>query len=250
MSVYPATFGFSENSLTNRRGFNCIVAATFAAIAFITMFSASHFQVQYLGLFALVCVVVFVAIWLIFVLATRYVVKRWRQMSLHVGTDGLVRDSGTVRQTVSWDSITNVRFHHDPRGEPRTIEVFSANGPPLRLYGFESMSEVAALIKEHLPLTAKLDVIRQRLDRKNTVVIVCTIVLAGLVFEAIRRIAGETSLMSLVALMQIVLGIFFVTLGPLSRTNPNLRRWEIIMGALITIAGSVSLIVKAVELAR
>ncbi len=58
------------------------------------------------------------------------------------------------------------------------------------------------------------------------------------------------SLMSLVALMQIALGIFFVTLGPLSRTNPNLRRWEIIMGALIIIAGSVSLIVKVVELAR
>jgi len=250
MSVYPATFGFSEHSLTNRQGFNCIVAATLAAIAFIVMFSASHFQVQYLGLFALVCVIVFVSIWLIFVLQTRYVVKRWRQMSLHVGPDGLVRDSGTVRQTVSWDSITSVRFHHDPRGEPRSIEVFSANDPPLMLLGFESMSEVAALIKEHLPLTAKLDVIRQRLDRKNTVVIVCTMVLAAFVFEAFRRIAGETSLMSLVALMQIALGIFFVTLGPLSRTNPNLRRWEIIMGSLIIIAGSVSLIVKAVELAR
>ena len=125
MSVYPATFGFSEHSLTNRQGFNCIVAATFAAIAFIVMFSASHFQVQYLGLFALVCVIVFVSIWLIFVLQTRYIVKRWRQMSLHVGPDGLVRDSGTVRQAVSWDSITNVRFHHDPRGEPRTIEVFT-----------------------------------------------------------------------------------------------------------------------------
>ncbi len=250
MSVYPATFGFSEHALTNRRGFNCIVAATMAAIAFIVMFSASSFQVQYLGLFALVCVITFVSIWLIFVLATRYVVKRWRQMSLHVGSDGLARDSGTVRQTVSWDSITNVRFHNDPRGEPRTIEVFNTNGPPLVLSGFESMSEVAAMIKESLPLTAKLDVIRQRLDRKNTLVIVGAMVLAAFVFEAIRRIGGEMSLMSLVALMQIALGIFFVTLGPLSRTNPNLRRWEIIMGALIIIAGSVSLIVKVVELAR
>jgi predicted RND superfamily exporter protein len=250
MSVYPATFGFSEHSLTNRRGFNCIVAATMAAIAFIAMFSASHFQVQYLGLFALVCVIVFVSIWLIFVLQTRYIVKRWRQMSLQVGTDGLVRDSGTVRQTVSWDSITNVRFHNDPRGEPRTIEVFTTNGPPLMLSGFESMSEVGAMIKESLPLTAKQDVIRQRLDRKNTVVIVSAMVLAAIVFEAIRRIAGETSLMSLVALIQIALGIFFVAFGPLSRTNPNLRRWEIIMGSIIILAGLVSLIVKVVELAR
>jgi hypothetical protein len=247
MSVYPATFGFSENSLTNRQGFNCIVAATMAAIAFIVMFSASHFQVQYLGMFALVCVIVFVSIWLIFVLQTRYIVKRWRQMSLHVGPDGLVRDSGTVRQAVSWESITNVRFHHDPRGEPLAIEVFAANGPPLMLSGFESMSDVAALIKEHLPLTAKQDVIRQRLDPKNTMVIVCTMVLAAIVFEAVRRIGGEASLMGLVALIQIALGIFFVAFGPLSRTNPNLRRWEIIMGAVIIIAGSVSLIVKAVE---
>jgi hypothetical protein len=250
MSVYPTTFGFSEHSLTNRRGFNFIVAATMAAIAFIVMFSASHFQVQYLGVFALVCVIVFVSIWLIFVLQTRYIVKRWRQMSLHVGPDGFVRDSGTVRQTVSWDSINKVRLHHDPRGEPRTIEVFTSNGPPLMLSDFESMSEVAATIKEHLPLTAKLDVIRQRLDRKNTMVIVCAMVLAAFVFEAVRRIGGETSLMSLVALMQIAVGVFFVTLGPLSRANPNLRRWEIIMGSLIIIAGSVSLIVKVVELAR
>jgi hypothetical protein len=250
MSVYPATFGFSEHSLTNRKGFNWIVAATGAAITFIAMYSASHFQAQYLGLLALVSLIVFASIWLIFVLQTRYVVKRWRQMSLHVGPDGLTRDTGTVRQTAPWDSITRVRFHNDPRGEPRTIEVFTASGPPLTLSGFESMSEVAATIKEHLPLTAKLDVIGQRLDRKNTVVIVCVMVLAAFIFEAVRRIGGQTNFMILVALMQLALGIVLVTLGPVSRANPNLRRWEIIMGALIIIAGAVSLIVKAVELAR
>jgi hypothetical protein len=250
MSVYPATFGFSEHALTNRKGFNSIVAATGAAIAFIAMYAASNFQAQYLGVFALVCVIVFFSIWLIFVLQTRYVVKRWRQMSLHVGPDGLTRDSGTVRQTASWDSITQVRFIHDRHGEPRTIEVFTSSGPPLTLSGFESMSEVAAMIKEHLPLTAKLDVFRKRLDRKKTIVIVGTMVLAALVFEAISKIGGKASLMSLLALIQVALGIFLITLGPLSRANPNLRRWEIIMGGLIIIAGSVSLIVKAMELAR
>ncbi len=83
--------------------------------------------------------------------------SRLRQMSLDLGPGGLVRKSGVLRQTIPWDSITKVRFHYYSSGEPRAIQVFTTSGSALSLFGYEPMSEVAEIIKEHIPSTVQVE---------------------------------------------------------------------------------------------
>jgi hypothetical protein len=223
MSVCSATFGISNRVFGNIKRLNMVMAVTLTLVCLIAMLVASHFQAQYWGLFALVSLVVFVAILLIGTLTTRIIVKRWRQMSLQLGP-------------ISWDSVTKVRFHQRSSGELRAIEVYSRDGSPLSLFGFESMPEVAECIKEHIPSTVRVESKRHRLDMDKPVTLVATMVLAALCFGAIYRIGGQIIAENLTSLIQLALGVFFLGYGPLSRQNPNLRKWEIGLGIFIIVA--------------
>jgi hypothetical protein len=187
---------------------------------------------------------------ILIIVQNSYIFSRWRQMTLYVETDGLVREAGAVRQKVLWDSITKVRFRHSPRDELRAIEVYTPNGSPVTLFGYEPMSEIAGLIKDRVPATAQIETKRQWLDWENPLIVAAGILTAGLVFEALRRIAGQAIFVNLSSLASIAFGIFFLTYGPLSRTNPNLRKWEVVLGALIIMLTSIGLIIKVVELSR
>jgi len=244
MSVCCDTFGISNRLFGSVKRLNVVVAATLTVVGLIAMLGASRFQAQYWGLFALVSVVVFVVILLICALTTRIIVSRWRQMSLQLGPSELVRESGAVRQAISWDSVTKVRFHHNSSGDLRTIEVYTRNGSPLSLFGFESMPEVAECIREHISSTVQVESKRHRLDMDKPVTLVATIVLAALCFGAIYGIGGQVIAENLTSLIQIALGIFFLGYGPLSRPNPNLRKWEIGLGVFIIAAGLFALFVR------
>ncbi len=79
---------------------------------------------------------------------------------------------------------------------------------------------------------------------ENPVIVVAVIVLAGLLFGAIYKIAGQTISQSLSSIIQIALGIFFLGYGPLSRTNPNLRKWEIGLGVFVIATAVVAMIIR------
>jgi hypothetical protein len=236
MSVSCATFGISNHMFGNMKRLNIVLPVTFTLVCLIAMLAASRFQAQYWKLFALVSLVVFVAIFLISIVTTRFMVKRLRQTRLQFGPSELVRVSGVFRQAISWDNITKIRFHQKFSGELLGIEVYCRNGSPLSLTGFESMPEVAECIKQHIPSTVQVENKRHRLNMDNHVTLVATIVLAALCFGAIYRIGGQIIAENLTSLIQLALGIYFLGYGPLSRANPNLRKLEIGLGIVVIAA--------------
>ena len=248
MSVYPVTFGFSERFLADRQRLTYVIAATIVVLILLETLITAHFHVQRLALFALIFVIVAAAIVILIIVQNRYIFSRWRQMSLYVGPDAFVREAGAVRQEVHWDSITKVRFRHNPRDELRSIEVFTPNGSPLMLFGYEPMSEIGGLIKDHVPATTQVEIKRHWLDWENPLIMVAGILTGALVFEAIRQMGSQVIFVSMSALVQTAFGILFLVYGPLSRINPNLRKWEVILGALLIMLTSIMLIIKVVEL--
>ncbi len=248
MSVYLRTFGFSERFLADRQRFTYVLAATIAVLILLEMLIVVHLDAQRLALFALIFIIVAAATVIPIIVLSRYLFNRWRQMSLYVGPDGFVREAGAARQEVLWNSITKVRFRHNPRDELRSIEVFTPSGSPLILFGYEPMSEIAGLIKHGVPATAQVEIMRQWPDWENPLTMVVVILTAALVFEAIRRVAGQAIFVNLSSLGSIAFGIFFLAYGPLSRINPNLRKWEVVLSALIIMCTSIALIIKVVEL--
>jgi hypothetical protein len=250
MSTEPKTFDFSERFLAERRRVMNVIAATMVALMLFGMLTAMDFDMRRLVASTPILVGIAALILTIFFVQTRYIFNRWRQMKLHFGPDGLIREAGAIQQTVTWDSITKVCFRYNPRGEPRAAEIFTAHGRPLALFGYESMSEVFGLIKDSIPPTAQVKIKRQWLNRENPLVIVSIAVVIVLLLEVIRRIGGGFVYENINSLIQIALGVSFLFYGPLSRTNPNFRRWEIAVGVLIMVSALITLITKVVELAR
>ena len=241
----PQTFAFSERYLANRRRFVYLLAAPWVIFIVFEMLTMAGFVVSP-GL-----VIVTILIFIIIILETRYTHGQWRQMRLHIGPDGLVLETGRVQQTVTWDSITKVRFRIDRRGETRAIDVFVANGSPLLLFGFERMSEVVRLMEEGIPSTVQAEIKRQWLDLNwNSPLAIGSLVIVPvvLVMEAIRRIGGKAAyenINALVPLIPFALGLYFLSRGLLSRTNPKPRKWDdIAIGILVTVAALVFMYIK------
>src|SRR6476620_3834866 len=102
MSIQPQTFAFSERYLANRRRFIYLLAAPMVILIVFEMLIMTRFEVSP-GL-----VIFTMLIFVIIILETRYTHGQWRKMRLHFGPNGLVRETGRVQQTVTWDSITKV----------------------------------------------------------------------------------------------------------------------------------------------
>jgi len=240
MRIKPQTFAFSESYLANRRRFMYLLAAPLVILIVFEMLTMAGFVVSP-GL-----VIVTILIFIIIILDARYTHGQWRQMRLHIGPDGLVRERGRVQQTVTWDSITKVRFRIDRRGKTRVIDVFVTNGSPLLLFGFERMDEVVRLMEEGIPSTAQAEIKRQWLDSNwnNPLVILALVLMGPLMFEAIRRIGGKAvsnDIDSLISLIPLAMGVYILFRGLLSRTDPNRRKWDIVIGILIAIIALVGL---------
>lgn len=228
------TFGFSERFVARRRHLMTVLAATIAVLVLLGSLARVNFHFNNIGYLAGPFLVV-VMISVIFALQTRYIIRRCRQMKLHFSPDGLVREAGTARQEVAWGSITKVRFRQKLWGEADAIEVFTVNGRPLLLVGFECMSEIVELIRNGVPAEARIETRRQRRDWENPLVMVPAIVAISLAFEGVRRLGGKM----VIPLSQLALGVFFLTCAPLSRTNPKFRTLELTLGvlALVLAAG-------------
>jgi hypothetical protein len=244
MSSLPVSFPFSEGVLADRLRFTYILAAGMVLLILVEMLFATDFQVQRLAQFGLLFIIVASSIGLLIILLNRYMFRRWRQMSLYLEPDGLMREAGTVRQKILWHSISKLRFRYNPWGDLRIIEVFTPSGSPLTLFGYDPMSEVAEIIKDRVQPGTPVEIKRHRVDWENPVIMVASIFAAALIFEAIRRLSGQVVFANISALVQISFGVFFIAYGPLSRANPNLRRWELALGALIIVATSISLAIK------
>jgi hypothetical protein len=232
MSVQQKTFNFSESYLTAHRRSMYALAAT---MVLLILFETRS--------------IIFVALVLILIIGqTRYIFGRWRQMTLHFSPDCLVREAGTVRQQVAWDSIAKVCFRQSPQGAPRVIEVFTVDGSPLTLFGYEPMSEVFSLIKDSIPPTAQIKIKREWLNWESPLVVISMILVAALVVEDIGRIGGRAFSENIFALIQIAMGVIILSYGPFSRTDPNFRREEITIGVLVIVSAAIMLIFKVIEL--
>jgi len=252
MIMQTKTFSFSKRFPTRHRRYVYILAATLMILALFTLLIEEDFDIQMFGasyppipLFIAI-IMGFAQLLIIFIVVDRYISNQWRRSKLHIGPEGLAREAGGLRQTVYWDKITKVRFGHDPSGEPRTIEVFTAKDPPLVLFGFESMSEIAGLIRSGISPTAQVEIKRRRLGWENPFVTIATIIPGILAFilalEIIRRLGGQVNIV--ITLISMALAIYSLRYGALSRTNPNIRKFEIVICIATLVGGALLLILR------
>jgi hypothetical protein len=172
------------------------------------------------------------------ILTSFSVLRQFRQLKLHLGPDGLVREAGARSQRIAWSHITKVRVRQDHSGEPRVVEIFTAGRRPLALFGFEPVNEVVRVVQAKLPSTVQIETKQAWLDWENPFIKVAVIVATVLVIVVMYRIEAFGLVYQLAA------GIMFLAYGPISRIFPRFRKWEIGFGVLVLVGGLVSVYIE------
>ncbi|MFQ5799655.1 MAG: hypothetical protein ACE5H0_13320 [Bacteroidota bacterium] len=242
-------FAISEHFLRTRRRLIVVLAMTMFILVpfFVAIENGMNFESGEMASLALSVAILLGLILAVFVLVGHYTFRRFRQLKLYLGPDGLAREAGATRQEMAWGDITKARVRRNPRGEPRAVEIFTTGGRPLALFGFEPAAEVVRLVQERLPPMAQVETKRARLDWENPFITVAGIAAVVLVFGVVRWIAGWAVFESIILVIQLASGIFFLAYGPVSRTFPGFRKWEVGLGVLILVLVLVQVCLKVAE---
>lgn len=175
-----------------------------------------------------------------------YVQHRWmyrhlRRMRLHVQHGGLVRESGTIRQTLPWSTITRVRVRHSPRGEVQAIELDAVAQPRMVLAGYEHMAELGHVIVARLPPLVAVETKRSRLDLNHPPVFVAFVLATGLAVVAVLMRSGwDAAVVS--SVLHVGTGLAILLEHPQSRHNPNFRPMEVGVAAVLIGVGLIRLL--------
>jgi hypothetical protein len=200
---------------------------------------------EQLGSTSLKRVVIFGPLALIVFLMVRHIIRNFSRIKLHVGPDGLVREAGARQQEVRWDSIKKVVVRSLPSGAPRYVHIFPASGRPISIAPLEQMAGFVEQVEESVPTSTQFVVKRQKLDWENPLLVVGLMSLAVLVWLAYRSLGGPGIHQNLPQIYMCAFGIWFIAYGPFSRTMPNQRKLEVVLGTLMVI-GNLWILVEAI----
>jgi len=170
---------------------------------------------------------------LIFVVESWWMFRQLRAMSLEVLGACVVRHSASASEQIPWSEITSVTKRLNPRGVIRSIEVCKASGRPVTLWGFEPMAKLADLIDARLPETVRRKIKRSRVNFESPLVMFLYCLAIGCALFVLRRSTGQALYENLNLLFMLFVGVAFPMYGPLSRSNPSFRKYELILGTIL-----------------
>ena len=233
----PQSFGYSETSIT--RGKQRMLALLLA----LAILVAATFIANGGGSAFVLGVIVFG------IVPLGYVQHRWmernvRRLRLQLRTDGILRESGAIRQILPWSDVARVVLHHSPRGEVRAIELFAVTQRPMLLAGYEHLADISGLIQaQRSPLVA-VETKRRYVDLEHPCSMFVFVVLVG--FAALTVVTTwDWNPQLLSGACQVVLGLMFLLQQPLARQTPNLRMGERVLAGGMIGYGLISLLIAA-----
>lgn len=234
-------FAISERFLRTRRR-SMVVGSITMVVVFLVIFGyyATKFEPEKMARLALPLVIPLGFVLVVYVLTISFMFRQFRQLKLHLGPDGLVREAGTRSQRIAWSDITKVRVKQNHSGEPRVVEIFTTGRRPLTLFGFEPVDEVVRVVQAKLPPTVQVETKQARLDWENPFVKVVVIAAIVLATAAMYRIEA------IYLVFQLALGIMLLAYGPSSRSFPRFRKWEVGLGVLVLVGALVSVCLEVV----
>lgn len=228
------TFAYSETSIT--RGKQRMVALLLALVILV----AAFFTETAGGGAFMLGVIVFVVVPLGY-LQHRWIEENVRRMHLQLRHDGVVRQSGAIRQMLAWSDITHVVLRQSPRGEVHTIELFAVKHRPMVLAGYEHMADISRRIEAQLPPLVAVERKRSQVDlEKPGVVFACALVFGSAVLAGLTTWDWNYQLVN--GACQLGMGLMFLLKQPLSRQNPNFRTREVVLTAGMLGLGLLSLL--------
>lgn len=251
MASQTNTFKLSDRFVTDRWQLVILQAFVILVCAILTMLIAENFEVQkmsiaqviiWLGITGVIIILVF--------LIGLFMDRRWRQLTIHLSPEGLVREVGTARQEVAWENVTRLHIRTNSRDDPVALKVVSKFKRPMVLVGVDPMIDLVRAVQSKLPVTAIFESKRGRLPGVEWNPWARAGFIGGLVLLFISSFymvatTDEFNRVYSTNLYFTVMGALFIFHGFTDRTHPafrDLRGLEIIGGGLMLVVGLTRLV--------
>ncbi|MCP4343288.1 MAG: hypothetical protein GY799_31535 [Desulfobulbaceae bacterium] len=168
-----------------------------------------------------------------------YLFKSYRALFLEYDETELIKVAGKIRQCIAWETIQHVVVYQTPTGKPRMIHLDCSDGQKFKLFGFHQMETLTNIIQERVEPHVQWTTKRDRLDWESPVSgIVCGIigtVIGGVVLWGTLDYSGAREW--LMGGWLLLLSGYFLGVSPLSKINPNHKKFDYGFGIAILCTG-------------
>ena len=242
MNARTSTFQLSDEFVSDKRQFFLFFGAAVIAVSVFVMLARENYDLAKIGSSQLavmltICGVVLIPIYVVWLDMQR----RWRQIKLHVGSGGIVREAGDAREEISWDSITEVKRYTDKSGKLQGYHILSQREPTMILVGIERMIDLVRLVDIHLPSAVPVRSKSQWINVSNNSLkfaLIGVSLASGLLVAEFTNNAGtKFDPAGFRGLFDAAFGLWFLWYGPLTRLYPSFLTLERLLGILLLLGG-------------
>lgn len=236
------TFQLSDEFVSDKKRFFLSFGATLIALSLVVMLARANFELARVGTSQLavtltICGVALIPIYVVWLDMQR----RWRQIKLHVGSGGIVREAGDAREEISWDNITEVKRYTDKSGKLQGFHILSRRGPTMILVGIERMIDFVRLVERELPSAVPVKSKSQWINVGNNSLkfglVGVSLAAALLVAEFNNNTGTKFDPAGFRGLFDAAFGLWFLWYGPITRLYPSFLTLERLLGILLLLGG-------------
>ena len=231
-----STFSYAEESITRARQRQRILLAGLALMLLPLAFGDPDVLPWLVG-------VIVVTIVPIAILLPRWMFRHLRHTRLTLAPEGLVRDAGGVRESLTWDSVARVRARYAPAGRLQALEIYSSARSPMVIAGFEHMDEIGRLVEASTAGHATWQHKYAHVDWENPFAFVAVLIAAGAVVGLVVAQGGLRVAQLLNIVLPVWFGLYFLVYAPLSRQNARFRPLELVIGGLALVSVLIRLLI-------
>lgn len=226
-------FDFAEEFIKKRNKFIMILFITCVPVAFLLLWMTSTASPKIL-ISSFIMTVIVVAI--ILAIEMPFLYKAMRQIKFVIYKDKVVKNFGKGKEaSATWSQIDKIKLVRNTKGYYTQIIVYSQNRQLMRLFGFSQMEEIARLIKENISNNTSVITTQQKIDPENPFWLILGGI-AGIAIITIIHLGGAKIEDIFNLLFMIGLAIVAFIFKPISKSNPNLKKIEMVAGCLAIIA--------------
>lgn len=240
----PREFVVSETFVTRRRYFLYSLGATIFIVTFILALLRLHAMGYAMNLYnVLLSAAVSLAVFLIITAPSFYLLRQLRTGRLRLTEEGIENNFGKLHRTVAWNDISEVVVRKSSLGVPRSFAVSMKGKGGMTPAGFEPVQEIVDLIIALGPPSLEVKATQSWVDWDKPYSMPLLIIVVAVVFEVVQRMTGAGIFHALAFISLMMIGVYLVVGGPISKMYPATRKLEVALG-IVEIAIAFGLILS------
>jgi len=165
----------------------------------------------------------FIFIGLLFYFTSSKVLRRLSELSVHISSDKIERESNQQKEVFFWQDLLDVKILEYPNGEILSINLAFRSKKLITLFGFEDMEAAIKQITQYISDQSSIHRKRTKINWDNPTIMIFSIILPSAIILAIQEV-GEKAFYFSSVVSSLTFGVYSLISRPISRAQG--KGWE------------------------